>query len=110
MKEWFKYLLDPEDVEGIELEDVFERRRRKKISPKEIWKEYPRKQVLRKGHLRVTKHGIEFVEPHLHPYPTKMGMEEPKEGKLGKKVLEEGKGYENKLREDAFNELTSCYL
>ena len=109
-KIWFKYLLDPEDVEGIEIEDVFERKRTKKISPKDIWRQYPRKDVLRKGHIRVTKSGVQFVEPHLHPYPTKMGMETPSKKKIGKEVIEEGKEYPKNLKEEALNNLMKCYV
>jgi len=92
-----------------ELENVFERRRKRKLSPKEIWKIYPREQILRKGHIRVTKHGVELVEPHLHPYPKKLGEEVPSR-KRRRGILEEGEKHIEDLRREALNDLLSCYI
>ena len=78
---------------------------------KKAWFRHPRKKKLRKGFVRVTKHGTQIVEPHLHEYPWKIETKTSK--RRAKKIteeMEEAGRREAEGVEEHVNRLTQCYI
>lgn len=84
-------------------EDVFER--------KKAWLIHPRKKKLRKGFVRVTKHGTQIVEPHLHEYPWKIETKEgKKKSKKMKEAIKEGLSKDAEVINENVDRLMNCYI
>jgi len=71
--------------------------RRRRINP---WQVLPRERKLVKAHVRLTKRGIQFVEPHMREYPTNPFKDMPKPKSQDLKRLKQQETQLNKLLDE----------